>query len=363
MGANCRSVTNERMRLMESKKLNICIIGLGNAGTEFCKMLINKNEEIRKSIGYDIKITAIAARSKGSLLDIKGIDLEKALKEVEKRGRFSEENISLSDLETIELIRASKADVLIELSTLSIEDGEPAISHIETAFENNMHVITANKGPIAWAFKRLNEIAKNKKLLFLYETTVMDGTPIFNLVKYTLPGCKVKAFKGILNSTTNFILEEMEKGKSYEAAIKEAQRRGFAEADPSLDVEGWDAAAKTAAIANVLMDGDLTPMNIKRQGVSHITAKDIEAAKMEDKKIKLFCEAYIEEGKVVGRVKPTVISNKDIFSNVDATSSILCITTDLMGEICIVEKDPEIEQTAYGIYSDLLTLIKEMENL
>lgn len=345
---------------MISKKLNICLIGFGNAGREFCKMLICKGEEIKKSSGYEIKVTAIAARSKGNLLDIKGIDLEKALNEVVNFGKFSKENQGFVDLETIELIREAKADVLIELSTLSINDGEPAISHIETAFENNIHVITANKGPIAWAYKRLNKIARDKNLLFLYETTVMDGAPIFNLVKYTLPGCKVKAFKGILNSTTNFILEEMEQGKNYEDAIKEAQRRGFAEADPSLDVDGFDAAAKTAAIANVLMDGELTPMSITRQGVRNITAKDIENAKKENKKIKLLCEGYIEAGKVVGRVRPAAVSSKDIFSNIDATSSILCITTDLMGEICIVEKDPEIEQTAYGVYSDLLTLIKEL---
>jgi len=348
---------------MNNKNLNICLIGFGNAGREFCKMLITKREEIRKLKGYDIKITAIAGRTKGNLLDLKGIDLEKALKEVDEIGKFDEESQGLVDLQTIEIIRESKADVLIELSTLSIIDGQPAISHIETAFENNIHVITANKGPIAWDYKRLNKIAEDKNLLFLYETTVMDGTPIFNLVKYTLPGCKVKAFKGILNSTTNFILEEMEQGKSYEAAIKEAQRRGFAEADPSLDVDGWDAAAKTAALANVLMDGDLTPMSVSRQGVSKVTEKDIEAAKREDKKIKLLCEAYIEEGEVVGSVHPTHVSSKDIFSNIDATSSILCITTDLMGEICIVEKNPEIEQTAYGVYSDLLTLIKELSLL
>jgi len=348
---------------MKNKNLNICLVGFGNAGREFCKMLINKNEEIRKYTGCDIKITAIAGRRKGNLLDLKGIDLEKALNEVDEFGKFNSKNQGFVALETMDLITKSKADVLIELSTLSIADGQPAISHIETAFENNIHVITANKGPIAWAYKRLNSIAKDKNLLFLYETTVMDGTPIFNLAKYTLPGCRVKGFKGILNSTTNFILEEMEEGKSYEAAIKEAQRRGFAEADPSLDVEGWDAAAKTAALANVLMDGDLTPMSVSRQGVSRITAKDIEAAKREDKKIKLLCEAYIEEGEVIGRVHPAFVSTKDIFSNIDATSSILCIITDLMGEISIVEKNPEIEQTAYGVYSDLLTLIKELPTL
>ncbi len=197
----------------------------------------------------------------------------------------------------------------------------------------------------------------NRNLQFLYETTVMDGTPIFNLVKYTLPGCRVESFKGILNSTTNFVIEEMEKGNSYDEAIKEAQRRGFAEANPELDIEGWDAAAKTTALANVLMDADLTPLDIQREGIENIEMEDIEKALKDNKKIKLLCEGYRENGKVYGRVKPTLVDKSDLFATVDATSSVLSITTDLMGEVVILERNPEIQQTAYGIYSDLLTLL------
>jgi homoserine dehydrogenase len=186
----------------------------------------------------------------------------------------------------------------------------------------------------------------------------MDGTPIFNLVKNTLPGCKVLSFKGILNSTTNFVLEEMENGNSYEDAIIEAKRRGFAEEDPSMDIDGWDAAAKTAALLNVLMDTNINPTEIDRQGIAHITLRDIETAKEKQCKIKLLCEGYIEDNIPKGKVHPVYVSNKDILSNIDATSSILGITTDLMGEVQIIEKNPEIQQTAYGIYSDLLTLIK-----
>ncbi|MEA3423300.1 MAG: homoserine dehydrogenase [Bacillota bacterium] len=342
------------------KRIDICLVGFGNAGKAFCRMLSEKSHEVEMMRGYEIKVVAIATRSKGCHVDHEGLDLTKVISDVEKNGRFDEKNPMIMNLGTLSLIKESKADVMIEMSALSIEDGQPAIQHIETAFSQNMHVITANKGPIAWDYKRLMKEANERNLQFLYETTVMDGTPIFNLAKYALPGCKVKSFKGILNSTTNFIIEEMEKGNSYDEAVREAQRRGFAEADPKLDVEGWDAAAKTTALANVLMDAELTPIDIEREGIENIAVEDIEKALKNDKKIKLLCEGYRENGRVYGRVKPTLVDKSDLFAAVDATSSVLSITTDLMGEVVVLERNPEIQQTAYGIYSDLLTLLNHL---
>jgi homoserine dehydrogenase len=335
-------------------------VGFGNAAQEFCRMLITKNEEIKSTTGYDVKVTAIAGRSKGAIINSKGIDLMKALMDVKSSGSFDDSAEDIVSMETLQVIKNSGANVLVELSTLSIQDGEPAITHIETAFEKGMHVITGNKGPIAFKYQKLRDNAKERGVQFLYETTVMDGTPIFNLVKNTLLGCKVLSFRGILNSTTNFVLEEMESGNSYEEAIKEAKRRGFAEEDPSMDIDGWDAAAKTAALLNVLMDTNIKPAEIDRQGIAHITLEDIEKAREGQCKIKLICEGYIEDNKAKGRVHPVYIKSNDTFSNIDATSSILGITTDLMGEVQIIEKNPEIQQTAYGIYSDLHTLIKKI---
>ncbi|MBU3146572.1 hypothetical protein [Clostridium sp. CF012] len=345
---------------MHNKEINICLVGFGNAAQEFCRILITKNLELKESTGYDIKVTAIAGRSKGSIINAKGINLEKALIDVKNTGSFDSSAEDAATMETLQVIHQCNANLLVELSTLSIYDGEPAITHIENAFELGMHVITGNKGPIAFKYQKLRDNSKKRGLQFLYETTVMDGTPIFNFVKYTLPGCKVLSFKGILNSTTNFVLEQMESGNSYEDSIKEAKRRGFAEEDPSMDIDGWDAAAKTAALLNVLMDTNIKPTQIDRSGIAHITLEEIEKAKEKQCKIKLLCEGYIEDNVAKGRVQPVYINYKDTFSNIDATSSILAITTDLMGEIQVIEKNPEIQQTAYGIYSDLLTLIKNL---
>jgi homoserine dehydrogenase len=350
-----------KKRYADMRELKLCVIGFGNAGREFCRLLLQKQTEIEEVYGYNVLVTDIATKSKGTLCNGRGIDLLRALKETETEGKFAYDNPDIVHKDSVQAIKESLADVIVELSTLSIKDGQPAIAHIEEAFASGMHVITANKGPIAWDYKRLKGIAASKGLEFLHETTVMDGAPVFNLVRETLPGCGVIGFKGILNSTTNFILEEMEAGKGFNEALAEAQRRGFAEAEPSMDIDGWDAAAKTAAIVNVIMGGEITPMNVERMGIAHLTQGDIEAAKHGGKKIKLLCEGYRADGTVKGRVSPKLFDKADIFSNIDSTSSILSITTDLMGEICILERNPEIQQTAYGIYSDLLTLIKRLK--
>jgi homoserine dehydrogenase len=358
--------------MQNSKQLNLFIMGFGNAAKAFCILLDEKNEEILKETGYEIKVVSIFGHSKGSLNVPEGIDL-KDFNSIIKGNENLESNLNRklnfeeifrsdqlldSSIDPIEFINLSNANVLIELSPLSVFDGQPAISYIEAAFAKGMHVVTANKGPIACDFKRLNKLANDSNVEFLYETTVMDGTPIFNLLKYSLPGCKVLSFKGILNSTTNFILSQMEQDVTYDNAVIEAQRRGFAEADPSMDVLGWDSAGKTAAIANVLMNGNLNPRDIKRIGIDEISRKEIDYAKENNKRIKLICEAYYERGKLVGKVAPAMIDKSDIYSMITETSSIISINTDLMGEISILENAPEIQQTAYGIYSDLYTLLR-----
>jgi homoserine dehydrogenase len=341
--------------------LSLCLIGFGSAGQAFCDMLLSQRGHTRDMYGVEIRVTGIATQTKGVLLNPSGLDLKRCLADVRLTGTFSPDHPNRVLLKPQELIRQSKAQVLVELSTLSIEDGQPAISHIETAFDCGMHVITANKGPLAWDYRRLKSISEARQLEFLHETTVMDGAPIFNLVRETLPGCRILSFKGILNSTTNFVLERMEAGDDYDASVLEAQRQGFAEADPSLDIDGWDAAAKTSALINVLMAGETTPMTIDKTGIRAITQGEIQDARTRGGKIKLLCEGWLENGIARGRVKPTFIDGQDLFSTVDATTSILSLTTDLMGELSMVERRPEIQQTAYGIYSDTLTLIRRLK--
>lgn len=342
------------------KKLKIAMLGFGNAGQAFAKLLTAKNNEIARLFDCEVTVIAIATKSKGSLLNMAGIDLEKTCSDIEKLQRFDDKAADISSLSAIEVARQADYDVLIELTPLEIFTGQPAIDHITAALSRKKHVITANKGPIAWAYESLRKLAEEQGVRFCYETTVMDGTPIFNLVDETLQLCKVTEVEGILNSTTNFILEELAKGKEYQDVLEEGRKRGFVEADPSMDIEGFDAAAKTAALLNVLMRADITPNDIVRQGIGGITPQQIKEAEARGKVIKLICRGAIENGKVAGSVSPKEINKGELFSSITGTSSVVTITTDLMGSISVVEHDPEIEQTGYGVLSDLLRIIKKV---
>ncbi len=340
------------------RELKIAMLGFGNAGQAFAKLILEKKEAIKRSYNCDIRIVAIATGTRGSLVNDGGIDLEKAMEDIEKLYRFAAESADFSEMASMEIAGTVDYDVLMELTPLAIHSGQPAIDHIKAALSRGKHAITANKGPIAWAFEELCKLAKEQEARFYYETTVMDGTPVFNLVEETLPMCKVTEVKGILNSTTNFILEELAKGQDYDAVILEGKERGFVESDPSLDVEGWDAAAKTTALLNVLMGADITPDQIHRQGIEGITAEQIREAGARGKVIKLLCSGILKNGKVIGRVAPEEIDQTELLATISGTSSVVSITTDLMKTISIVEHDPDIEQTGYGIFSDLLRLIK-----
>ena len=312
---------------------------------------------LKANYDCNVKVVAITTGSKGSLVNGNGIDLAKACRDLQELQHFDVNSADYTQLISMEVACEIDYDVLIELTPLAIFSGQPAISHITAALNRKKHVITANKGPIAWAFENLQSMAKEQGVLFCYETTVMDGTPVFNLAADTLKLCKVTEVKGILNSTTNFILEELAKGKAYEEIMQEGKERGFVEADPSMDIEGWDAAAKTTALLNVLMGANITPYEIERTGITDITAQQIKEAESRGKVIKLVCHGTIGNGVVIGRVGPEEIDKSALFATISGTSSVVMITTDLMGTISVVEHDPEIQQTGYGVLSDLIRVI------
>lgn len=342
------------------KILKLLLMGFGNAGRAYAKLLLEKENEILNEFEYKCVVTGITTMTKGNLINENGIDLKNAITQLEQNGKFDENSNEYTMKNNLQIIENLEYDVLIEMTTLNITDGEPAISHIKEALKRGKHVITANKGPIAFAYNELKLLAKKNNSIFLHETTVMDGTPIFNLVKSTLPMCKVIEIEGILNSTTNFVLIEMEEGSTYENAIEEGKKRGFVEASPMMDIEGYDAAAKIAALANVLMDANIKPSDVDRHGIESITAEKIKNAKVKNRRIKLICKAFYEDNKVKCKVKPIEISMNEMYATADSTTSIISIKTDLMGKISIVEHEPEINQTAFGIFSDMITLIKEI---
>ena len=350
------------------KTLKVAMLGFGNAGQAFAEILLDKHDIIARDYNTDVRVTVIATGSRGCMVNAEGLDLADALRAVREDGRFAYDHPDYwedtyadchcaGEPASVVLAREADYDVLLELTPLQIFSGQPAITHLKTAISRGKHAITANKGPIAWAFKELRDLAEEKGVKFYYETTVMDGTPIFNLVDETLRLCTVTEVHGILNTTTNFVLEELAKGVPYDEVMEEGRRRGFVEADPSMDIDGWDASAKLTALLNVLMGADITPMDVDRTGIAAITEDDIRAALGRGNVIKLVCHGKFEDGRVIATVKPVEVPKEQLLANIDGTSSVVSITTDLMGKLSIVEHNPEILQTGYGIFSDLLRLI------
>ena len=332
-------------------------IGFGNVGQKVAEILFVERDKHPIVQGLDLSIVGIVTKSRGSLVNHNGVDVAKAIQEIRDVGRFSWTNFELTNIKGIEAVRQLEYDVLVELSTLSItERGEPALSHVREALKRGKDVVTANKGPVAFAYHELQSLAHQNGASFLHESTVMDGTPVFNLAKYGLKGCTITAVSGVLNSTTNFVLSRMEQGESLEEAVKVAQQEGFAEADPRHDLEGWDAAAKIAVLANALMGASLTPLEVERQGITHISVADAQRAVKSGKQLKLICKAWKDGEKVRARVAVETIERGHPFAPIRESGSILMIETDLLAPFVIMETDPTLSDTAYGVINDLMSL-------
>ena len=236
--------------------------------------------------------------------------------------------------------------------------GEPAIAHIRAAFERRMHVVTANKGPIAHAYAELRDEAVRRGLKFRFEATVLDGAPVFNQVRNNLPGVRILGFTGVLNSTSKIVIETMEQGGSFEEGLDAARRMGIAEADASYDVEGWDSAAKTAALANVLMDARTNPQVIPTRGITRLTPERVRKLNHTGKTVRLVSRAKQNKDGISLRVRAEVLDRTDILACVHGTSNLLLLHTDLMGTIGTVSISPGVEQTAYGVFIDLVDILR-----
>jgi homoserine dehydrogenase len=259
-------------------------------------------------------------------------------------------------------LAAAKADVLFEATSLSVKDGEPAATHIRAALEHGAHAITANKGPIVHAYRELRDLAKARGKKFLFESTVMDGVPIFSLFEQ-MPTVHVQGFHGIVNSTTNVILSEMEEGLTFDEALGKAQALGIAETDATHDIDGWDAAVKTAALITVLMDIPVRLEDIEREGIRDLTPQALRNARRDGWPFKLVCRAQrVGQGANAG-VEATVAPEKVLLTSplgkITGSSSYLYFETDIFPGLAMTEENPGLYATAYGLLADFVRAVRE----
>jgi homoserine dehydrogenase len=317
--------------------VRLALIGFGNVGKALARLIHDQSRE------FPFRITGIHTLRHGTAVDPEGLPADP---------RFGARAASIE-----EFLEAAHADAAVELTTLDPFTGEPAISHIRAALARRMHVVTANKGPIAHAYSSLRQEAEAAGVKFRFEATVMDGAPVFNLWRYNLPGVKVLGFTGALNSTSKVVVETMERGGSFAEGLAAARALGVTEGDGAYDVEGWDSAAKSAALANVLLDARTTPQQVPTRGIGRLTAERVQTLLRQGKTVRLISRARRTKPGISLRVRAEVLDRSDILASVPGTSNIILFHTDLMGTFGTVSIDPGVEQTAYGVFSDLVDLL------
>lgn len=312
-------------------------------------MLISKETELRRKYDVRWRLTGVASRRIGWISDPDGMNPLAAL-----GGHFPNHAAPLRNVR--EWLEHGKADVLFEMTSLNAPTGQPAIDHLMAALEAGAHAITANKGPLVHGYSELTELAKEKKRQFLYESTVMDGIPIFSLFSQGLPGSELRGFSGVLNSTSNVVLAEVERGKSFDEGVKRAQAMGIAEADPTQDLDGWDSAVKVAAMTTVLM-GIPTHINqVQRTGIRQLTEEKIRSVRTAGMRYKLVCRVERRGDGVDCRVAPELLLLSDPLAALEGTSSAIRFDLDAFG-LSLVEHNPGLEATAYGLLADFLRAV------
>ena len=341
-----------------ARELRIALVGFGNVGRRFAELLRGPYARALRASGAPVRVSGIATASHGLAIDPRGIDLSLAL-------RLSEQGLSLAALNRSARVRDVRdfiarvpADVLVEITTLDPRTGQPATRHVRQALERGLHVVTANKGPVAFALRSLRSLAEREQRRFLHEGAVMDGTPVFNLVARCLRGARVTGFRGTLNSTSNLVLSRIEQGRGWDVALGEAQRLGIAEADPRNDIDGWDAAVKGCALANALMGAAVRPGQVRRRGIGGVSPARVRRALKSGFRTRLVVRGSRWRGRVRVAVAPERIALGDPLSG-SGPDAALVLQTDLLGEIGVFERGATVDQTAYALLSDLLEILRD----
>jgi homoserine dehydrogenase len=343
------------------KTYNLFLLGFGTIGRALARLLMEKQTLLRESYGATFPVTAVATRRHGCVVNSTGVDLLEVLRSADSGAAVGRKRYEAADLEGA--LEESRADILVEITPTDRETGEPASSHIRTALCRGVHAVTANKGPVAYAYRELRDLADSSGRRFLFESAVMDGTPVFSLVREVLPAARILGFRAVLNSTTNYLIGRMEEGMDFEEAVGAAQAVGIAETDPMADVEGWDAALKVAALVNVWMDYPLRPGEIVREGINGLDPSAIRRARSEGRPYKLICRAARGAEGVAASVRPEQVAAEDPLASVHGTGTMLCLESDVLPGMIVGGTEPSPATTAYGLLADLLNIARDNPHL
>jgi homoserine dehydrogenase len=347
------------------KHVRLSLVGFGVVGRGFAELILKKHAYLKHNYGVDISLVGVANARHGFIYERNGLNIATLLQIAkEKRPLTSYEKVEHWE-NALEGLQASSADVLVEVTPTNLHDAEPGMSHIRAALPKGMHVVTANKGPAALASRELMSLARQQGVQFRMESTVMAGTPVLSTIREGLASAEVISMRGILNGTTNYILSAMAEGHDYAQALADAQAKGYAETDPTADVEGYDAVAKTLILAALLFDHQLAPTQVIRRGITAITREQVQTAIGQDKRIKLIASLYRVTGEggqdpaLEARVEPIALPVSDALARVDGVTNAITIHSDTLSEVTIIGPGAGSIQTGQGLLADALACVRD----
>lgn len=340
----------------------LVLIGFGNVARCLARLLMRKQSLLEKEYNITFSFTGIATGRHGFAVNPDGLDVQQVLEKAESGNSISPLS-TFQVADSLSVIQYSSADVMFENSPVNHVDGQPAIEHVRAALDAGMHVFTANKGTVVHGYRELTELAKAKGRKFYFESTVLGGAPLFSVFREAFPAAELRSFKGIINSTTNIILTRMERGESFDEAVKYCQAIGVAETDPSADVDGWDAAIKVAALVTVLMNTPFTPQQVNPTGIRGITPEMIAKAKAEGQRWKLTASAERTKDGIKASVAPELVSPSSPLYGMQGSTTGLTFRTDVVTDYSITASEREDmqsgpEETAYGLLADFINAVK-----
>lgn len=344
----------------------LAFIGFGVVGQGLAEILQDKRESLKNEEGFEAKVVAISDFRKGSLYHPQGLDLEVVLETVQTTGSldgYPNTDGLITGWDSLQTIMQSNADTIVEVSYTDVQTGQPAIDHCRAAFESGKNVVMTNKGPVALAYQELSALAHKHQVSWGFEGTVMSGTPALRMPKLALAGNDITEIRGILNGTTNFMLMRMDEGESYGAALKEAQSLGYAEADPTSDVEGLDARYKIVILAQHVMGMPLSIEAVECTGISQMTPELIEQARAEGKRWKLIATAKKEHGVIAAKVSAEKVPLDDPLASVSGALNAITYETDLLGPVTLCGAGAGKTETGFSLLIDLLTIVKARETV
>ena len=336
--------------------MRIILCGFGVVGQSFAKLLESRSEDLYARYGLKPKIVGVFDKT-GGVTDTSGLDISRLIDTKRKHNSVKKYSEKENNVSGLDMINDLNAEVLVETTASNYKDAEPGMTHIINAMKQGLHVISVNKGPLALAFPSLLELAEYNNILFRFSGTVGGGTPILNYAKNSLGGEQIISFDGILNGTTNYILTNMAKGMSFNDSLKDAKKRGYVEADESLDLDGLDAAAKLVILANWIMGMKVTMPDIKRTGIRNVNEEDIKTAASKNCAVKLIASCN----------KELVVGPKEIPVNdplcVNGTLNAISFTSEHSGTQTVIGRGAGGIETASSILRDLINIRNEIAKI